>query len=155
MQPQPSCIFEIWFCYRYEVHICMYLPFLIFLSVSVCLKQDFWGRLPLPSALFLCFFCFLFCMIFAWDFSKSRQGCYHTVLPKDVSITWMTLLIERERERERDLCLFVCLTVQAFKIKIKSNHFYCHITNCTCAVVSEKLGSVLQTFQNTIDTFNK
>ncbi len=38
---------------------------------------------------------------------------------------------------------------------IKSIHFYCHITNSTCAVVNEKLGSVLQTVQNTIDTSNK
>ncbi len=38
---------------------------------------------------------------------------------------------------------------------IKSNHFICHITNSTCAVESAKLGSVLQTVQNTIDTFNK
>ncbi len=41
------------------------------------------------------------------------------------------------------------------KNQIKSNHFYCHITNSTCAVVSEKLGSVLQTVQKTIDMFNK
>ncbi len=39
--------------------------------------------------------------------------------------------------------------------KIKSNHFFCHINNSTCAMLSEKLGSVFQTVQNTIDTFNK
>ncbi len=46
-------------------------------------------------------------------------------------------------------------TVSTITISNKSNPFYCHITNSTCAVVSEKLGRVLQTVQKTIDTFKK
>ncbi len=51
-----------------------------------------------------------------------------------------------------DIILSIKSTIHGY---IKSNHFICHITNSTCAVESEKLGSVLQTVQNTIDTFNK